>query len=65
VTASSYKAAVGLFTSAKPVFSHFLCVSRPMGQSEEIAGTAVYLASWALDFVTGATIRVDGGYSIR
>ncbi len=35
------------------------------GHSEEIAGTAVYLASHASDFVTGATIRVDGGYSIR
>jgi NAD(P)-dependent dehydrogenase (short-subunit alcohol dehydrogenase family) len=35
------------------------------GQPEEIAGTAVYLASRASDFVTGATIRVDGGYSIR
>jgi 2-deoxy-D-gluconate 3-dehydrogenase len=35
------------------------------GQSEEIAGTAVCLASRASDFVTGATIRVDGGYSIR
>ena len=34
------------------------------GQPEEIAGTAVYLASHASDFVTGATIRVDGGYSI-
>ena len=35
------------------------------GQSEEIAGTAVYLASRASDFVTGTTIRVDGGYAIR
>ncbi len=35
------------------------------GQAEELAGTAVYLASQASDFVTGATIRVDGGYSIR
>jgi len=35
------------------------------GQPEEVAGTAVYLASRASDFVTGATIRVDGGYSIR
>jgi hypothetical protein len=35
------------------------------GQSEEIAGTAVYLASRASDLVTGTTIRVDGGYSIR
>jgi 2-dehydro-3-deoxy-D-gluconate 5-dehydrogenase len=35
------------------------------GQPEEIAGTAIYLASRASDFVTGATIRVDGGYAIR
>lgn len=35
------------------------------GQATEVAGTAVYLASRASDFVTGATIRVDGGYSIR
>jgi 2-deoxy-D-gluconate 3-dehydrogenase len=34
-------------------------------QPEEIAGTAVYLASRASDFVTGETIRVDGGYAIR
>jgi len=35
------------------------------GQPDEIAGTAVYLASHASDFVTGTTICVDGGYSIR
>lgn len=35
------------------------------GQPEELAGTAVYLASHASDFVTGTTIRVDGGYAIR
>lgn len=35
------------------------------GQPEEIAGTAVFLASRASDFVTGATICVDGGYAIR
>ncbi len=35
------------------------------GQPEEIAGTAVYLASRASDFVTGETVRVDGGYAIR
>jgi 2-dehydro-3-deoxy-D-gluconate 5-dehydrogenase len=29
------------------------------GQPEELAGTAVYLASRASDFVTGTTIRVD------
>src|SRR5579862_1945149 len=35
------------------------------GKPEELAGTAVYLASRASDFVTGTTIRVDGGYAIR
>ena len=35
------------------------------GQPEEVAGTGVYLASRASDFVTGTTIRVDGGYAIR
>lgn len=35
------------------------------GQPEEVAGAAVYLASRASDFVTGETIRVDGGYAIR
>jgi 2-deoxy-D-gluconate 3-dehydrogenase len=35
------------------------------GQPEELAGTAVYLASPASDFVTGTTICADGGYAIR
>jgi 2-dehydro-3-deoxy-D-gluconate 5-dehydrogenase len=35
------------------------------GQSEEMAGPAIFLASSASDFVTGETIRVDGGYAIR
>jgi 2-deoxy-D-gluconate 3-dehydrogenase len=35
------------------------------GEAEEMAGTAVYLASRAADFVTGVTIPVDGGYSVR
>jgi len=35
------------------------------GQAEELGGTAVFLASSASDFVTGETIRVDGGYAIR
>jgi 2-deoxy-D-gluconate 3-dehydrogenase len=34
------------------------------GQPEEMAGAAVFLASRASDFVTGATLKVDGGYSI-
>ena len=35
------------------------------GLTEELAGTAVFLASKASDFVTGETICVDGGYAIR
>jgi 2-dehydro-3-deoxy-D-gluconate 5-dehydrogenase len=35
------------------------------GNPDECAGSAVFLASRASDFVTGATICVDGGYSIR
>lgn len=33
-----------------------------LGKTEEIAGTAVYLASKASDFVTGSIISVDGGF---
>ena len=35
------------------------------GQPDELIGTAIFLASRASDFVTGALIPVDGGYSIR
>lgn len=35
------------------------------GQTEEVAGTAIFLASKASDFVTGETVRVDGGFAIR
>ncbi|MGH7050308.1 MAG: SDR family oxidoreductase, partial [Acetobacteraceae bacterium] len=33
------------------------------GRAEDFAGIAVFLASRASDFVTGAGIVVDGGYS--
>lgn len=35
------------------------------GLPEEMAGPAIFLASQASDFITGETIRVDGGYAIR
>jgi NAD(P)-dependent dehydrogenase (short-subunit alcohol dehydrogenase family) len=35
------------------------------GTPAECGGAAVFLASHASDFVTGATIFVDGGYAIR
>lgn len=35
------------------------------GKTEEVAGTAIFLASKASDFVTGETVRVDGGFAIR
>jgi 2-deoxy-D-gluconate 3-dehydrogenase len=34
------------------------------GEPDELAGAAVFLASAAADFITGATLPVDGGYSI-
>jgi len=35
------------------------------GEPEDLAGTAVFLASKASDFVTGVSLAVDGGYSIQ
>ncbi len=34
-------------------------------QLEELAGTAVFLAFKASDFVSGETPRMDGGFAIR
>jgi len=35
------------------------------GDSADLAGTAVFLASSASDYITGASIAVDGGFSIK
>jgi NAD(P)-dependent dehydrogenase (short-subunit alcohol dehydrogenase family) len=35
------------------------------GTPAECAGAAIFLASHAADFITGATIFVDGGYAIK
>jgi 2-dehydro-3-deoxy-D-gluconate 5-dehydrogenase len=35
------------------------------GKPEDLAGTAVFLASKASDFVTGTAIPVDGGYAMQ
>ena len=48
-------------------FSAMLMARTPAarwGEADECAGAAVFLASPAADFITGATLPVDGGYSI-
>ncbi|MHB8382345.1 MAG: SDR family NAD(P)-dependent oxidoreductase [Candidatus Binataceae bacterium] len=35
------------------------------GEPEEMAGTAIFLAAHASDFVTGAIVYADGGFAIR
>jgi 2-deoxy-D-gluconate 3-dehydrogenase len=35
------------------------------GEPADLAGTAVYLASPASNFVTGVAIPVDGGYAVQ
>jgi NAD(P)-dependent dehydrogenase (short-subunit alcohol dehydrogenase family) len=50
-----------------PAFSKAIEARTPMGrwgQPVDIAGTALFLASGAAGFITGATIPVDGGYSV-
>ena len=37
---------------------------RRWGQPDDIAGTALFLASTSASFITGACIPVDGGYSV-
>ena len=40
-------------------------LGRARGLARAGAGVAVFLASAASDFVTGAAITVDSGYSVR
>ncbi len=49
---------------ANPEFNKWICGRTPAGRwgrPEELAGTAVFLASAASDFVNGQIIVVDGG----
>ena len=38
---------------------------RRMGQPDDIGGVAVFLASRDADYITGQTLVVDGGLSVR
>jgi gluconate 5-dehydrogenase len=52
---------------AKPEFDNWAKGRTPAGRwakPEELAGTAIYLASAAADYVTGHTLFVDGGLSV-
>jgi 3-oxoacyl-[acyl-carrier protein] reductase len=40
-----------------------LCLDR-MGRAEEIADVAVFLSSEGASYITGATVNVDGGYTV-
>ena len=51
-----------------PDFDERVLSGTPAGrwaQPEDLAGTAIFLASKASDFLTGVALPVDGGYSIR
>jgi 2-dehydro-3-deoxy-D-gluconate 5-dehydrogenase len=62
-----FKTKLGSNESKQRKFDLGIARSTPMGrwgETEEMGGTAVYLASHASDFITGVVIRVDGGYSL-
>jgi 2-deoxy-D-gluconate 3-dehydrogenase len=63
----SYSAAKGAIIQLTKSMGDAILARTPAGRwglPEELAGPAVFLASSASDFVTGETIRVDGGYAI-
>jgi 2-deoxy-D-gluconate 3-dehydrogenase len=39
--------------------------ARRWGEPRDMAGVAVFLSAPASDFITGAAITVDGGYSVQ
>ena len=50
-----------------PIYDDFIkrIPAGRFGTPEECAGTAIYLASHASDFVTGATLYLDGGLAVK
>ena len=57
-----------LTASASPERYHAITVRIPQGrwgEPDELAGTAVFLASRASDYVTGIALPVDGGYTSK
>ena len=41
-----------------------MCIRDRMGTPEDVANVALFLASPESDYITGETIRVDGGLAI-
>jgi NAD(P)-dependent dehydrogenase (short-subunit alcohol dehydrogenase family) len=46
------------------VWAKSVPLGKAMGRTEQIKGLALYLASDASDFMTGAEIVIDGGVSL-